>query len=63
MTVMSDNVSILGSQFGFTCIVANFLVTVLFLGSYTSMVGKNSIVLNIIYDTIIDDYDYYGQTI
>lgn len=59
----SDKRSILGNRFGVTCIVAIFLVTVPMLGLETSVLGQNSTVPNVVNETIVDDYDYYGQPI
>jgi hypothetical protein len=63
MTVVSDKRSILGNRFLFTCIVAIFLVTVTLLGSSRSVLGQNATVPNVVNETVVDDYDYYGQPI
>ena len=63
MTVINDKRSILGNQFGFTRIAVIFLITVPMLGSETSVLGQNTTVPNILNETIVDDYDYYGQPI
>ena len=70
---MSDKRSILGNRFGVSCIVAIFLVTVPMLGletsvlgqnaTETSVLGQNATVPNVVNETIVDDYDYYGQPI
>jgi len=60
---MSDKRSILGNRFGVTCILAIFLLTVPMLGSETSVLGQNATVPNVVNETIVDDYDYYGQPI
>ena len=39
MTVMNDKRSILGNQFGFTCIAVIFLITVPMLGSVDKCFG------------------------
>jgi hypothetical protein len=60
---MSDKRSILGNRFGVTGILAIFLLTVPMLGSETSVLGQNATVPNVVNETIVDDYDYYGQPI
>ena len=60
---MSNKRSILGNRFEFTGIVEIFLATVLFLGSGASVSGQNATVPNNVNETIIDDYDNYGQPI
>ena len=63
MTLMSDNRPSLGNQFGCTYIIAIFLMTVPLIGSETSVLGQNVTVPNIVNETIVDDYEYYGQPI
>ncbi len=63
MTLMSDNRPILGNRFGCTRIIAIFLMTVPLIGSETTVLGQNVTVPNIVNETIVDDYEYYGQPI
>jgi hypothetical protein len=64
MTGMSDKRSILGNRFGFTCIVAIFILTVTILGSTTTVFGQNATTTpTVVNETVVDDYDYNGQPI
>ena len=63
MTVMNDKRSILGNRFGFPCIVAIFIFTVPIIGSAASVLGQNATTPTVVNETVVDDYDYYGQPI
>ena len=61
--IMIEKEFVLDKRLVFVYIVTIILVTVPLVGSGTSAFGQNSTIPNVVNETVIDDYDYYGQPI
>jgi uncharacterized membrane protein YgcG len=63
LKAINDIKSVLGKRFVCKYIVAIFLVTISLIGSGTYVLGQNTTITNAVNETVVDDYDYYGQPI